>query len=110
MKRTPCAECPWRRDVPTGTWPAERFQKLARTCRDDGWACMACHKSREGEELPCAGFVIVQRMDSIGVRLAVWRGMKLEDYATDVELFGSFEEMLAANDVELPRRNRWTED
>lgn len=105
--KVPCQECPWRKDVPPGTWLPERFQNLAYTCQDDGTAMMACHKSRDGEEVPCAGFLVSVGYDSIGVRLAVFKGtVQLDDYEAPAPLYATFDEMLAANGVPVPRRNK----
>ncbi len=51
----PCTECPWRRDVAPGQFPAERFRDLAETAHDMSQVQFACHKSPEGGEFGCAG-------------------------------------------------------
>jgi hypothetical protein len=111
MKK-PCAECPWRCDVPVGTWPAERFENLSFTCRDDGRAVMACHKSVEGEDLFCVGFVVaVGCGESIGLRLAAAQGrLDPRQYGSDVPLYIDFDHMLTANGLTPPRRNKWVLD
>ncbi len=104
--KIPCADCPWRKDAPI-QWSADRFQNLALTCRDDGASIMACHKSREGNDLPCVGFVVQVADESIGLRIAAATGrIDLREYEDGGhELFGSFEEMLAATKAEVPPRN-----
>ncbi len=104
----PCENCPWRKDAPLGVWTADRWQNLYQTCQDDGMALMACHKSRENAERTCAGFVIVLGYDSIGVRLATMRGTidPKEHTAKGLELYESFDAVLAANGVQIPKRNR----
>lgn len=111
--RTPCANCPWRvgvvgaRDIPG--WGPELAAGLARSCRDDGMKAMACHKSKPGAEVVCAGFVVQVGFDSIGLRiLAVMHGLRVEDYAAgDAALHPDFETMLQAHGIEVPPRNRF---
>lgn len=79
--RRPCAECPWRRDVPPGQFPACRYEALQRTSpAPDGTSApldapwFACHLTIEGRELPCAGWLAVEGHNHVGVRLAVCIG------------------------------------
>lgn len=106
----PCDNCPWRVGASTDTIPgfdAAKMQNLARACRDDGLSVMACHKSTEGRDVPCAGFVVAAGFRSIGVRLLVSLGqLDVADYATDGPLHGSFEAMLGAAGIGVPPRNR----
>ena len=70
---------------------------------------MLCHQSKpkEGVELPCAGAVIVLGFDSIGIRIATLQGkLDPEEYASDVELYSSFDNMMRANNIVPPKRNR----
>lgn len=72
---------------------------------------MLCHKSKpnDGTRIPCAGYVVVVGYDSIGIRLATSRGEIVpEVFVSDTPLYSSFEEMMRANNVEPPPRNRRT--
>lgn len=64
----------------------------------------ACHKSAEGREIACAGWLAVEGRNHVGVRLLVAVGRiaawQLSPVAGWPELFGSFEEMAAANGVD----------
>ncbi len=72
MKK-PCAECPWRTDVCTGRFPADRFRILAPTAYDMNMVQFACHKSPEGEEVGCAGYVLRGSLHNIGALIcAAW--------------------------------------
>lgn len=79
-RRRPCVECPWRRDVAAGKFTSERFDALADTSGGPGCEAplsapmFACHKTREGSEQACAGWLAVAGGDHIGVRLAVIQG------------------------------------
>lgn len=76
----PCAECPWRKDTPPGQFPPERYYALRRTAPSEqghpglSAPMFACHKSAEGKELPCAGWLAAVGREHVGVRLAAARG------------------------------------
>jgi hypothetical protein len=115
--RRPCGNCPWRKDAPREYWDAEHFREIWRNCQDDGLHQMACHKSRPdapaARQIICQGWVRVMGYDAIGVRIALLRGRvtltEIEDLS-GLELFETFEEMLLANRVEPPARNRFMQD
>jgi len=84
---TQCKSCPWRvgcepaDDIPG--YSEELHRKLTCTIAGDPiaslfkrTAVMACHYSKEGEEIPCAGWLENQigAGNNIGMRLAVMRG------------------------------------
>lgn len=110
----PCKSCPWRIGNTPDTIPnfkADLSAKLSQTCRDDGLQIMACHKSREGREIPCAGFVLQVGPESIGLRFAVRRGaVNPDEYETDAPLHATFEAMHRAQGVVTPPRNRVAAD
>jgi Family of unknown function (DUF6283) len=95
-----CDECPWRSDVPTGKFLPERYAALADSCRQ-GWppkAIFACHKSPEGKEQACVGYLLRNGTNSIAVRLAMAQGRcdptKLQARGP---LYDNFREMCLAN-------------
>lgn len=69
--------CPWRRDQPPGAFPAERYEALRCTSAGpDGSAPLgaplfACHKTAEGKEIACAGWLAVEGLGHVTVRLAL---------------------------------------
>jgi hypothetical protein len=105
-RRYPCRECPFRRDTEPGQFPACRYEALQDTAGRPGAEApigapmFACHKSPEGREEACAGWLAVCGYEHLGVRLAVVTGMlgpeRLEPAEGWPELFGSYEEMAAA--------------
>lgn len=109
-ERHPCANCPWRRDAPRGHWDPDHFRSIWHNCQDDGLALMLCHKTATREvapDTPCAGAVLVLGFQSIGIRLAAGAGrVVLSEYVSRVPLFADMAEMLRANGVRLPPRNR----
>ena len=109
MKK-PCDNCPWRRDAPVGYWDPEHFRDIWRNCQDDGMSLMLCHKSRLDEDIkvPCAGAILVLGFASIGIRIATMRGtIDPAEYGADgLELYSTFAEMLEANGITVPARNK----
>src|SRR6266516_1327335 len=106
-RRFPCAECPWRRDAEPGRFPAARYAALRGTSGSPGrevppgGPVFACHKSAEGRDDACAGWLAVAGYEHLGIRLAVVSG-RMEATALQPgtgwpELFGSYEEMAESN-------------
>jgi hypothetical protein len=115
--RKPCANCPWRKDAPTEHWDRQHFLDIWRNCQDDGLGLMACHKASlvaaPADKPICQGWVRVMGYKSIGVRIAMVRGRVTDREIKDrkgLRLYGSFEEMLRANNVTPPGRNRRVDD
>ena len=97
VDKSPCSTCPYRRDVPSGLWHSEEYEKLRKYDDDVGGgvpslSTFLCHQSNvTGRETACKGWLMVHR-DSVAVRLAVIQG-KVEFpecfEPTNVPLFGS---------------------
>lgn len=100
-----CPSCPWRvdcvpeRDIPNG-YSCDLHEQLRETiARDTSISAtlriMACHYSKLGEEIPCAGWLHNQLGvgNNITVRLAVIRG-RLPAPEVDGEQHQTFEETL----------------
>ncbi|MFD9668384.1 DUF6283 family protein [Rhodococcus sp. NPDC059968] len=108
-RRYPCADCPWRRDVAPGIFGRERFDELASTSGRPGHeaavdaAMFACHKSAEGEEEACAGWLAVAGIEHLGVRLSVIRG-RLDPAALARETGGRTCLTRTKNTTKWPRR------
>lgn len=81
----------------------DRFDALAATCGgpgrevEVGGAMFACHKSPEGAEEACAGWLAVAGVEHLGVRVAVAQGRLDPAVLTPGDgwpaLFGSHAEM-----------------
>lgn len=100
--RRPCAECPWRRDVPIGHFPPERFQALAHTAYDLSTRVFTCHKSAEDHPIVCAGFLSRGAEHNLSVRLAYARGqLDPAVRAGDIPLYEDYRAMAVANGVPL---------
>lgn len=101
----PCVRCPWARTTPPGEFPLERYETLRATVGapgDEVALCgpmFACHKTPEGREQPCAGWLAAVGREHIGVRVAVATG-RLDPAALDSkpgwpELFTDYDELVA---------------
>lgn len=101
----PCDECPWRRDTPAGRFPACRYQQLAETTGGPGTEValgapmFACHKTPDGRERACAGWLATTGRHHLGVRLAAALG-RLDPAALEPgpgwpDLFDTYDEMAA---------------
>jgi uncharacterized protein DUF6283 len=103
----PCDECPFRRDALPGRFPACRYEALTATAGTPGHEApfdapmFACHKTPDGQERACAGWLAVAGFAHLGVRLAVLTG-RLDPAALAPgqgwpELYGSYQEVAAVN-------------
>lgn len=77
----PCDECPWRRTAEPGRFTEERWRALLPTGRDPergsaplGAPIFACHKTDEGRDRTCAGWLAAEGANHVGMRLAVVTG------------------------------------
>ncbi|NBF00227.1 hypothetical protein FE391_43505 [Nonomuraea sp. KC401] len=109
FRRFPCAPCSLRRDAPLGVFTPEQFEAMRATCRSAGAhatvdaSLFGCHPGEPGtgDDLACAGWLAVEGRNSLRVGLAIAFD-RLPDTVLDPgpgwpELYGSFEEMVAAN-------------
>lgn len=97
----PCQRCPWRRDA-VGEFPAEAFRHSASTAYDAAMNSFACHDSGTCKPATCAGFLLRNSANNIGVRLKVMQGQLDLGRVSDGghELFSSYREMAVANGVD----------
>lgn len=72
-QRQPCAKCPWRVDA-TGGFPAEAFRHSAGTAEDMATHTFACHTTGTAKPAVCAGFLLRNSENNLGVRLMISRG------------------------------------
>jgi hypothetical protein len=99
-RRSPCEQCPWRRDRPTSVFPAEAFRISAPTAYDPAFTMFGCHMSRK-KPLTCAGFLLSGgARHNIGVRIArADERINLGDVESDAPLYPTYREMAIANGV-----------
>lgn len=101
-RKTPCAECPWRRDSPVGEFPAEAFRLSAKSAYDMASTTFACHMSGKVRPAICAGFLMRGAHHNLSMRLARSRGALDPSLLSEegVELYDNYREMAEANDVD----------
>lgn len=105
-RKQPCAQCPWRKDIETGQFPADRYEELAATSGEKGAEApygapiFACHKGTEENPMPCAGWLAAIGYHNLTIRLAVLNGDLPQDALSPGEdwppLYESYAEMMEA--------------
>lgn len=94
--KRPCAECPWRADVPLGKFKPARFIALAPTAYDMALTIFACHMSKDEKPVACAGFILMQGAHNFSLRMA---GHRFDVEANGAPLFPTYRAMAIANGV-----------
>lgn len=100
-RKTPCEECPWRMDVPTGVFPAEAFRTSAPTAYDAAQSMFACHMAGLAAAT-CAGFLLRHDENNLAVRLSRAFGkLPPGDVVSDggFPVYPSYRDMAIANGV-----------
>lgn len=105
----PCGSCPYRRDVPSGVWHREEYEKLEQYDGDIGeqivkeaFGLFMCHQ-RDG--CLCGGWLQTHDpCELIALRLHRNVDPSVWDYRSDVETFSSGAEAAAhgLRDIENP--------
>lgn len=100
-RRQPCEHCPWRSDLPPGTFPAQAYRHSANTAADAAFSTFACHMSGSRQPAVCAGFLLRNAEHNLGVRLAVNTGRYDPAGVSDggFPLYDSYRAMAIANGV-----------
>jgi hypothetical protein len=105
--RIPCKTCPWRvgsRGDEIPNFSMELAEGLSNTITGElGAPIFACHQSKEGGEIPCAGWLARYGWDSLVVRINLINGANWMDFFREdgglpddwPELFPDFKSMLA---------------
>ncbi|WP_329368847.1 DUF6283 family protein [Streptomyces sp. NBC_00669] len=104
--KVPCTRCPWRKDVEPGEFPTSRYEELRSTSEQRpgaepgiGAPMFACHKTKEGREKACAGWLATVGHRHLGVRLVVAYGWLPAEVLTPGDgwpaLFATYAEMAA---------------
>lgn len=100
-QKSPCANCPWRKDIPPGEFPPERFRATAGTAYDAAIPLFACHKSKDDDPVTCAGFLLRHGVHNLSVRLNQLQGFDLGAVSDrGLPLHATFREMAIANGVD----------
>ena len=97
-QRQPCAKCPWRIDA-TGEFPAAAFRHSAGTAEDMATHTFACHTTGTAKPAVCAGFLLRNSANNLGVRFMIHRGDLDRSAVNDGghELHESYRAMAVAN-------------
>lgn len=107
-RKSPCASCPYRQNVPSGVWDAEEYAKLPAYDRDTGEQPTQAFGCHQGDGKVCAGWLAFgEPYDLLAVRIGIAFGTmdpSCGEYTTDVPLFSSGAEAAAhgMRDIEHP--------
>lgn len=114
--REPCKTCPYRKDVPIGTWHASEFTNLLEQDADTmAGSFFSCHQERKKpkeEWQPCIGWLLDQkkrRVPLIPLRVKLITDPKALEcfekmHHRGIKLFRSLKSMCLANLRAKPRR------
>lgn len=105
----PCESCPYRKDVPSGVWHADEYDKLPAYDRDTAYQPVGLFLCHQQNGRVCAGWVGCHGDRLLGLRLAVATGdmstddvVACLDYVSPVPLFASGAEAAAHGKAEIP--------
>lgn len=102
VRNKPCEQCPWRKDVPTGVFPAQAYRESAPTSYDMAQSTFACHMSGRDKPATCAGFLLRHAHNNLSVRLSECSGRinlsRLNDGGYPI--YETYREMAIANGVD----------
>ena len=103
--KTPCGNCPYRKDSQTQYWAIEEFQKVLTAEKDLLGSVFMCHKNNGSI---CVGFLMNQdkrNHPSIALRISLSKHAVDRDYLDNLfcksEMYETIEEMCEANYPEL---------
>ncbi len=91
----PCGSCPYRRDVPSGVWEVDEYEKLVQYDADTGAQPLGVFLCHRQDGRACAGWVATHDMDnSLALRMASSMGIVSEpeafiNYKTSTPTFDS---------------------
>jgi len=95
-----CDECPWRKNAAPGRFAPERYVALAGTSKQGFGAIFTCHKTDDGNEHACVGWLMVDGPENLVVRFAIAKGdIDFKNLRSRGELYDSYGEMAEANGV-----------
>lgn len=90
---SPCASCPYRKNVPSGLWNPTEYAKLPGYDLDTASQSPAAFMCHQGDGAVCAGWLgYADPGELLAVRIGVARGtldVSCFEYTTDVPLFPS---------------------
>lgn len=104
-KKSPCNNCPYRKDAPLKLWHKEEYEKLLRSENDQLGSIYGCHK-KDGHT--CVGWLMKQdenRFPSNMLRISLSRNNVTREYLDSLTckspLYKNVKEMVQANYPDL---------
>ena len=92
-RKNPCASCPYRRDVPSGVWAAEEYDKLPEYDNETSEQPLGIFHCHQQDGHICSGWLGTHGAQNLlSMRIGASMGYvdpSTFDYETDVPLFDS---------------------
>lgn len=105
----PCESCPYRRDVPSGVWVADEYDKLPAYDEDTPYQPTGLFLCHQQDGRVCAGWVGCHGDQLLALRLAAAAGdmstadvVACLDYTSPVPLFNSGTEAAEHGKADIP--------
>lgn len=104
-KKSPCSNCPYRKDAPLKLWDVSEYEKLLASEHSQFGAIYGCHKN-DGHI--CVGWLMKQdenRFPSISLRISLSKNNVTREYLDSLhckaKLYPDVKSMIKANYPEL---------
>jgi len=108
--KSPCRDCPYRKDAPLAKWDKSHFDDLKASQSDFWGKTYKCHKNNGSA---CKGWLIDQwrhNLPSIALRITMSNLKPSPNYLKSLfcksELYGSIDEMCEANEQIFSLQNK----
>lgn len=75
IHRAPCQSCPYRRDVPSGVWESEEYDKIQPYDQETPFQPQAVFMCHQADGALCRGWLDCHGSDLLSIRLACMKGM-----------------------------------
>jgi hypothetical protein len=106
--KSPCGNCPYRKDAPRQLWAKEEFEGLLKNESSQFGAVYKCHKQNGSA---CIGWLINQRdrnLPSIALRISLMKNNVTPEYLESLKstkpMFKTVQAMVRANFPQLLKK------
>ena len=92
IRKSPCRVCPYRKDVPSGVWAKEEYDKLPEYDKDTGEQPMAAFVCHATPSSLCAGWATCHGEGLLALRMQQIGGRRFDIPTETIPLFASGKE------------------
>lgn len=108
VKKSPCPDCPYRKDAPLRKWHIAEFINLSDEDKKQFGKVFGCHKK---DEHICVGYLMNQderRFPNLNLRILLSKNNVTREYFDKLKspcpVFDSIKEMIIANYPEIKKK------